>query len=108
MLDDTWEDWKRRHDAKQAQAWQKLKKYEESLSSVKRPATEREKQGIAALQKCTFQVGSWDKRFVHGLEGSTEISEKQSYWLAKMVYRYRRQLGLTPEQAKSYFQSEPK
>lgn len=107
-LQETWEEWKRRADAKQAQEWQKVMQYEKNLSTVKRTATDLEKKAIAVLQGCTFQAGSWDKRFVHSLSGVEEISEKQSYWLAKMVYRYRRQLGLSPEQARAYFQKEEK
>jgi hypothetical protein len=115
-LTETWQAWKEQHETKQKQMQERIAEYESNLSTVKRPATERERMAIKALAGCTFGVGSWDKKFIASLyhydamQGKIidriipidQLSEKQAYWLGKTVFRYRRQLGLTDEQARDY------
>jgi hypothetical protein len=53
---------------------------------------------IGLLNGCTFQVGSFDKRFVRDLAAlpdkeTRELTEKQIHYLWKLVYKYRRQHG---------------
>lgn len=63
--------------------------------------TEEQKGKITALRKCTFVAGSYDKRFVRDMTSvldskdadTYELSEKQSAFLDKIFYRYRRQHG---------------
>lgn len=64
------------------------------------PATDLERKAIAALGHCTFLPGSFDKRFVRGLQPATELTVKQREWLQKLFYKYRRQMRLTDEKAK--------
>lgn len=49
------------------------------------------------LRKCTFQIGSFDKRFVRDVSGAVnsgqEITERQAALIPTMHYRYRRQHG---------------
>jgi hypothetical protein len=100
MMDNPWDNWF--HQQKSKQAIEETEPVEEKarkLPTEKRPITEDEKKISESLRKCTFGVGSWDKKFVKSLEGLTEISEKQSYWIYKTSYRYRRQLRLTEAQA---------
>ncbi len=56
---------------------------------------------INDLKKCTFAVGSFDKRFVRDisarLSSGMELTPKQAALIQTMHYRYRRQHGkLTP------------
>lgn len=49
------------------------------------------------LSKCTFQVGSFDKRFVRNLHAAanpqTQLTEKQAICLEQIFHRYRRQIS---------------
>ena len=47
---------------------------------------------IRALARCTFPVGSWDKRFVRNMLDREEFSEKQQACILRLVHRYRRQI----------------
>ena len=101
MSDNPWDEWERRAKEKQATAYRELGRKEEKLPTVKRPATDREKAQLKALSGCTFGVGTWDKRFVRQMTGVDEITEKQAYWILKLTFKYRRQLGLTQEAARA-------
>lgn len=96
-----WDEWLNSQIQKQAhEQTEGSSEKARKLPSVKRPITDEEKRISESLRKCTFCVGSWDKRFVASVQGVAEISEKQSYWIYKTAYRYRRQLRLTDDQAK--------
>ena len=97
-MNNPWDEWKQQKESQRAKEAPEVKAAK--LPAVKRPITEDEKRIADSLRKCTFGVGSWDKKFVRSLEGATEISEKQSYWIYKTAYRYRHQMRLTEEQAK--------
>lgn len=64
------------------------------------PASKLTLKWIKALNNCTFAVASFDKRFVHGIQGKTDFTAKQHELIKIMVYRYRRQLRLTDETAR--------
>jgi len=52
-------------------------------------------EAIKALDRCRFLPGSWDKRFAQGLASKRiddELTEKQVFWLKKLVYKYRKQI----------------
>jgi len=66
----------------------------------RRQIAEYESQCFRELAKCTFAVGSPDKRFVRNMQGAVEITDGQADYLQRLVYRYRKQLGLTDERAK--------
>jgi hypothetical protein len=51
------------------------------------------------LPRCTFGVGSPEKRFVRQNQNATALTEKQREWLRKITYRYRRQIGLSDDKA---------
>lgn len=62
-----------------------------------RPMSAEEIALAWALGRCTFSVGSFDKRFARNLSGAAIvdppiISEKQAALLRTMVTRYRRQI----------------
>lgn len=99
-LSDDWRDWKLKAEQKQAE---EQKAMLDALSQEKHPITEKERSAILALRGCTFIPASWDKKFVRSLQGKEQISERQQYWLKKLVVKYRRQLKLTDEQADLYF-----
>jgi hypothetical protein len=51
---------------------------------------------IQALARCSFQSGSWTKRFVHDLATfppERELSERQRSALTKVAWHYRKQLA---------------
>lgn len=66
----------------------------------RRPIDEYETQCLKELSFCTFAVGSPDKRFVRGMQGAADITEGQAEYLQRLVYRYRRQLGLSDSHAR--------
>lgn len=66
----------------------------------RRPMDEYETQCLADLDRCTFAVGSPDKRFVRGMQGTADITQGQAEYLQRLVWRYRRQCGLSDEHAK--------
>jgi hypothetical protein len=51
-------------------------------------------QMLSALVRCTFPVGSWDKRFVRDLVGRpiSGMTEKQRASIVRLVHKYRRQI----------------
>lgn len=53
---------------------------------------------LERLSRCRLQSG-YDKRFVRDVKGMTEITERQGLEIARLVYRYRRQLKLDDSQA---------
>jgi len=61
--------------------------------------TEQEIKLARRLGHCSFQPGSWDKRFCRAMakraehHPEKELSDKQREWLSKMAHRYRRQLN---------------
>lgn len=47
-----------------------------------------------ALARVTFPVASWDKRFFRNIPREpSDLTVKQRYWLVKLTYKYRRQIG---------------
>lgn len=53
-------------------------------------------EALQALAKCVYQVGSYDKRFVHDLArlGPYDmLTLKQQNNIERLAFRYRRQLG---------------
>lgn len=62
---------------------------------IKRKATETEAAMLRDLERCTFAVASFDKRFVRDVssivKSGGEITEKQAALIPTMHYRYRRQ-----------------
>lgn len=52
------------------------------------------------LQQCSFLPGSFDKRFARDIaflatnSPDKELTEKQAACLDRLVYRYRRQIGV--------------
>lgn len=60
-------------------------------------ATEEHKSLMADLLKCTFQVASFDKRFVRNVSSQInttgKLTEKQAALIYTLHYRYRRQHG---------------
>lgn len=60
------------------------------------PMTERELEAAAALSRCKFGVGTWDKSFVRSLETLTRtnprLTDKMRWHMWRLVYRYRRQI----------------
>lgn len=66
------------------------------------PVTSLELWALAALGKCRFGVGTWEKRFVRSLQGAIELTAKQREWLCKLIYKYRRQLKMDNDQARAY------
>ncbi len=61
--------------------------------------TEIEQQQIRALDRCRFGHRAFDQRFIRDLSAQIRkktahpLSAEQRYTLAKIVYRYRRQLS---------------
>ena len=85
-ISETWQEWEQRQKAKQAQAYREMGKQEARLPIEKHPISERMQSLLKNLSRCTFGVGTWDKRFVRDLQGVTEISKKQEYWILKMTF----------------------
>ena len=55
---------------------------------------------LAALARCTFLPGSFDKRFVRDISGVTALTEKQRALFHKTFYRYRLQMNLSDGDAR--------
>ena len=60
--------------------------------------TETQIHALRLLVPCTFQPGSFPKRFVRDLNSivdkeTRELTEKQKRYLWKLVYQYRKQHG---------------
>lgn len=60
---------------------------------TRRPMNGAEMAAVNALQRVTFPVGSWDKRFYRTLSVNDTITALQAEQLQRLVYRYRRQIG---------------
>lgn len=62
-----------------------------------RDATDTERAMLKDLSGCTFQVASFDKRFVRNVSAQVnatgKVTEKQGSLIPTMHYRYRRQHG---------------
>lgn len=57
--------------------------------------TESDYRTIQALARCSFQPGSWPKRFVRDLASyppDKDLTEKQQAALARVAWHYRKQL----------------
>lgn len=57
-----------------------------------RPITPREAREIAQLQSVRFLPGHPDKRFADNMKDATTLTDKQSVYLRKLIYKYRGQL----------------
>jgi hypothetical protein len=58
--------------------------------------SETDYRTIQALARCSFQPGSWPKRFVRDLASyprDKELTEKQQAALARVAWHYRKQLA---------------
>lgn len=113
LCEDWYQEQMKKQEREQAEAWKKQKEYEETLSTAKRPTTDKEKRAIMRLAHCSFLPGSWDKRFIKslykladppikGIVAVDEISEKQSYWINHMIHRYHKQLGLSAGESRDW------
>jgi hypothetical protein len=62
-----------------------------------RDATDAERAMLKDLSGCTFQVASFDKRFVRNVSAQVnatgQVTERQGALIPTMHYRYRRQHG---------------
>lgn len=60
--------------------------------------TAEEKEIIQTLYRCTFEAGSWDKKFIRDhykatvLHPDAWLSEKQHEWTYRLLYKYRAQV----------------
>lgn len=66
------------------------------------PMTNDEKQAALLLDRCTFPVASFNKRFARSIASIAKsdepmISERQSRTLWKLFYMFRRQIVRMPE-----------
>lgn len=59
-----------------------------------------ERSMLAALARCTFLPGSFEKRFVRDISGVTALTERQRALFHKIFYRYRRQMNLSDADAR--------
>jgi hypothetical protein len=50
---------------------------------------------VAQLGRCTFQPGSWDKRFVRSVTGAEVLTPRQAITIFLLRHRYRRQIKPT-------------
>lgn len=58
--------------------------------------TDQQRKWIQELTRCTFQPGSWEKRFVRDLAALSPydvLTERQAAALHRTAYRYRKQRG---------------
>lgn len=93
-----WEQWRKEHNPEKPKAEKSTK-----LPIVYRCITDKETKALVMLNGCTFYPGSDTKRFVRQMQGVTKISEKQAGFLHNIFYRYRRQLHLSDEAARTWF-----
>lgn len=59
-----------------------------------------ERSMLAALARCTFRPGSFEKRFVRDISGVTALTERQRAVFYRTFYRYRRQMNLSDADAR--------
>lgn len=71
-------------------------------------ATKTEIQILNCLLECSFQPGSFDKKFPKDID-VTNISPLQKYWIYKLGYKYRKQIGNDTMETicKNYIDSTP-
>lgn len=71
-------------------------------------ATKTEIQILNCLLQCSFQPGSFDKKFPKDIN-PLNISPLQKYWIHKLGYKYRKQIGSDILEAicKNYIDSTP-
>ncbi len=50
------------------------------------------KERADALARCSFLPGSWDKRFARDMAARTEFSPRQAANIARLAWKYRRQM----------------
>lgn len=58
------------------------------------PLTEEQRKAIAALGKCSFIPGSFEKRFARDVEAQSEegLTLKQYNFAKKLIFKYRKQI----------------
>lgn len=66
------------------------------------PMTDDEKQAALLLDRCTFPVASFNKRFARNIASTARspepmVTERQSRTLWKLFYMFRRQIARLPE-----------
>lgn len=58
--------------------------------------TPEQSRKLKMLSDCTFQPGSWPKRFVRMLQSqdfaNADMTPKQAYWIDRLYYMYRGQI----------------
>ncbi len=71
-------------------------------------ATKIEITIIKSLQRCTYLPASFDKKFPREID-ATNISPLQKYWIYKLGYKYRKQIGSTMLEmvCKEYLETNP-
>lgn len=65
---------------------------------------------LKALSTVSFPLGTWDKRFVKNLDykladfgaRSIDFTHKQTEWLYRLLYKYRKQVPNTYEKFKEH------
>ncbi len=62
--------------------------------------TPLERSMLAALARCTFLPGSFEKRFVRSIGDVTALTERQRAVFYRTFYRYRRQMNLSDADAR--------
>lgn len=95
-------EWQAARAAKESARLKAERKAARQTPPARFPITEPQAKALKALNGCNFGVGSVAKRFVHDLQGATELTEKQGRYLAELVRRYRRQLHLNDDQANAW------
>lgn len=83
----------------EAQAQKRARPKKSKTPPVRFRVTPQQAEALKALGRCRFGAGSYDKRFVRDLQDAPELTQRQGEELARLVYRYRKQLGLTNDAA---------
>lgn len=95
------DDWATAQEQKLRQAHANRAKEQREARKYRHPVTELQEHWLALLySQVTYPPATAHKRFARDMAHATEITYGQSLLLAKMVYRYRRQLRLTDDAAK--------
>lgn len=92
MTDNPWKQWLAEHTPQKP-----VIEKPETSPKEKFPITPYEIMAIAALDRCTYLPGSFEKRFARDMaalhkQADPQITARQRAWLWKQVYRYRRQI----------------
>jgi len=93
------DDWYQAQMMKRAAATKAKRAARRKTPPTRYAITTRQVEALQALSRCRFAPASYDKRFVRYLKSATELTERQGEELARLAHRYRRQLGLTDNQA---------